>query len=486
MVGFLDKELPHKSQRDAWFEVNNQILNALFTLMCLYHHPGRFYHLTLLCRWNPDDVVNLRKIYCKNGTYKPHEWTHMMVVVLLLHLNCFAQYALCALNWGYKRSERPAIGVGICIAFAIGAPAAAGLYNILSPLGKEYEIEADLEAVNNTDTLQLKWNSEIDLQKEGTCIDKSNIKMFQKRYFFASRESKRLELEPKWNGGILDCWTDPAVAIFSCLGGFCVFGWNMDRLGFGNMYVHIVTFILLCMAPFWIFNLAAVNIDNARVREFLCITGIVLCVFGLLYGGFWRIQMRKRFNLPASRWCFGQPNATDCAQWLFCSLCSLCQEVRTADFYDICEEKMYATQPPNQNSLGHAGTSTGSSSLCQEHRSPMLQSTVGNSPSCVALVQSPLNAPAPLSFSRSPIDLFQGSANSACLSPLPQHEGLPVLSPQYLSSPMFESPIQNSLASDSESELKEECQVKMPEAKDSWTPTSALVFQPRREKCMEL
>ncbi|KAK9282634.1 hypothetical protein L1049_010853 [Liquidambar formosana] len=130
MTGMLNSALPSKSQRDAWFEVNNQILNALFTLMCLYQHPKRFYHLALLFRWRPEDISKLRKVYCKNGTYKPHEWAHMMVVVVLLHVNCFAQYALCGLNLGYKRSERPAIGVGICISFAIGAPALAGVYSI--------------------------------------------------------------------------------------------------------------------------------------------------------------------------------------------------------------------------------------------------------------------------------------------------------------------------------------------------------------------
>jgi hypothetical protein len=32
MTGMLDRALPKKSQRDVWFEVNNQILNALFAI----------------------------------------------------------------------------------------------------------------------------------------------------------------------------------------------------------------------------------------------------------------------------------------------------------------------------------------------------------------------------------------------------------------------------------------------------------------------
>ncbi|XP_021731216.1 uncharacterized protein LOC110698118 [Chenopodium quinoa] len=344
MTGMLNHVLKKKSQRDEWFEVNNQIINALFTLMCLYQHPKRFYHLVLLCRWKSDDISVLRKTYCKNGTAKPNERAHMMVVIILLHVNCFAQYALCGLNLGYKRSERPLIGVGVCITFAIAAPAVAGLYCVLSPLGKDYECEADEEAPK-----QLRRQS------------------LEKKYAFLTRDERGVvENKPEWKGGLFSLWEDFFVSyllIFCC---FCVFGWNLERLGFGNMYVHIATFLLFCMAPFWIFNLAAANIDNETVRGILGITGIALCVFGLLYGGFWRIQMRKRFNLPPNNMCFGKPNVADCVQWLCCCWCSLAQEVRTADFYETVEERIYnkngfdshstLTPLPREGSAGRSGT----------------------------------------------------------------------------------------------------------------------------------
>ncbi|KAL2541821.1 PLAC8 family protein [Abeliophyllum distichum] len=330
MTGMLNHALPKKSQRDAWFEVNNQILNALFTLMCLYLHPKRIYHLALLLRWRPQDVLKLRKYYCKNETYKPNEWAHMMVVVILLNINCFAQYALCGLNLGYKRSERPPIGVGICITVAIAAPAIAGIYTMLSPLGKDYETEMDEEA-------QVRVSTDVSSQP-----DHSRRISFEKRFSFALRDDGRtVETSPQWSGGILDFWDDISLAYLSLFCSFCVFGWNMERLGFGNMYVHIATFLLFCMAPFWIFNLAAINIDNEAVRVALGMTGIFLCVFGLLYGGFWRIQMRKRFNLPSYNFCCGKPAITDCAMWLFCCWCSLAQEVRTGNSYDIVEDKFY-------------------------------------------------------------------------------------------------------------------------------------------------
>ncbi|KAJ1417737.1 hypothetical protein SESBI_16406 [Sesbania bispinosa] len=325
MTGMLNNVLPSKSVRNAWFEVNNQILNALFTLMCLYQHPKRFYHLVLLCRWRPNDISRLRKLYCKNGTFKPHEWSHMMVVVILLHVNCFSQYALCGLNLGYKRSERPAVGVGICISFSIATPAIAGLYTFLSPLGKDYDCEMDEEA-------QVQINAS---QRQEQLREKPH----EKKYVFASKDQQKIiENRPKWSGGILDIWNDISLAYLSLFCTFCVFGWNMERLGFGNMYVHIATFVLFCVAPFWIFILASVNIDDDNIRQALVAVGIILCFFGLLYGGFWRIQMRKRFNLPAYDFCFGKPSVSDCTLWLCCCWCSLAQEARTGNNYDLVED----------------------------------------------------------------------------------------------------------------------------------------------------
>ncbi|KAF5738426.1 PLAC8 family protein [Tripterygium wilfordii] len=339
MTGMLNSAIPRKSERNVWFEVNNQILNALFTLMCLYQHPKRFYHLVLLCRWKPNDISRLRKIYCKDGTYKPHEWAHMMVVVILLHVNCFAQYALCGLNLGYKRSERPAIGVGICISIAIGAPAIAGVYTIVSPLGRDYDLKMDEEA-------------QVQTTGESLRPDRLRLKSLEKKYSFASGDEQRVaETRPLWSGGIFDFWDDISIAYLSLFCSFCVFGWNMERFGFGNMYVHIVTFILFCMAPFWIFNLAAVNIDNEAVRQGMVATGLVLCLFGLLYGGFWRIQMRKRFNLPTYNFCFGEPSASDCALWLCCCWCTLAQEVRTGNSYVIIEDKFYRKETDGDDQL---------------------------------------------------------------------------------------------------------------------------------------
>lgn len=259
MVGMLNAVLPKKSDRDVWFEVSNQIINALFTLLVLYLHPTRILHLIWLIRWRPEDILKLRSVYCKKGMRKPHEWSHMLVVVLLLHLNCFSQYALCGLNWGYKRANRPAIGVGICLVFAIGAGCAAGIYNTLSPLGKDFVAEADEDQSSEDTSDKLEKGA----QKAPPTLFHlpRKYRLLERRMTFASREGKPVE-NPQWEGGLFGCCETPKISIATTGCFACVLGYNLDRLGFGNRYVHICTFILLCSAPFLVFDIAAINVNN--------------------------------------------------------------------------------------------------------------------------------------------------------------------------------------------------------------------------------
>ncbi|VAI43984.1 unnamed protein product [Triticum turgidum subsp. durum] len=96
LLGVFDGAFRRRSVRDRWVEIVNQILNALFTLMTIYQHPELFHHAALLLRWRPGDEKELRKAYCRKGSgggEVPRERLHLSVVVGLLHLTCFAQYA---------------------------------------------------------------------------------------------------------------------------------------------------------------------------------------------------------------------------------------------------------------------------------------------------------------------------------------------------------------------------------------------------------
>ena len=280
MVGMLNHVLPKKSDRDLWFEISNQILNALFTLMALYNHPRRCLHLVYLIRYNPSDVLKLRQRYCKYGVRKPHEWAHILVVVMLLQLNCIAQYCLAGLNWGYRRANRPAIGVAITLLVSFGAAAAAGIYNTLSPLGKDYHPED--EEMSTHDELLV----EMERADSGGHTSSNHPRVFKlhnKRYkmlekskSFTCKEGRPVK-DPQWEGGLFSCHEEPTISILTVLCFPCVMGFNYERLGFGNRYVHVVTFLLLVGAPFLVFNLAAINIDNTYVFQ----TPVTYCCMNL-------------------------------------------------------------------------------------------------------------------------------------------------------------------------------------------------------------
>ncbi|WOL01317.1 hypothetical protein Cni_G10033 [Canna indica] len=90
-VPLLACELTRRRQRRVCKpDACNKVLNALFTLMSLYEHLVLFYHLFLLYQWRSEEVIELRKVYYKDGAYRPLEWVHMTIVILLLHLTCFS------------------------------------------------------------------------------------------------------------------------------------------------------------------------------------------------------------------------------------------------------------------------------------------------------------------------------------------------------------------------------------------------------------
>ncbi|KAJ1273766.1 hypothetical protein BS78_05G009300 [Paspalum vaginatum] len=295
LLGLLDAALPLPADRARWVEVNSQVLNALFTLMSVYQHPALCHYLFLLCRWRrPRDAAHLRAAYCncKGGggavaaVPRPRERAHLAVVVGLLHLTVLCQYALCALYWGYTKPARPELLEDGFFALGVAAP--------------------------------------------------------NKRP--APPAGHVVVVEPDWAGGMLDCGGGgggSCLAAASCT--FCVFGWNMERLGMGSGCVHAATFALLCFAPLCVLGVSALHIQDRAVGGALGGAGVLLCACGLLYGGYWRIQMRRKFGLPAgSTACCGSSSITDYARWLFCWPCALAQEVRTASLYHVDGELFYA------------------------------------------------------------------------------------------------------------------------------------------------
>ncbi|RCV36575.1 hypothetical protein SETIT_7G329100v2 [Setaria italica] len=325
LLGLLDGAFPAAAERNRWIEINVQVLNALFTLMSLYQHPALCHHLFLLCRWRPRDAADLRAAYCKGtgAAPRPRDRVHMAVVVALLHLTVACQYVQCGLYWGYSKAIRPELAEAGFFVLGVVAPVAAAVYTVCSPLGKDGQCHelSFYDAAVGSDTKQR-----------------------------IPPAGEHVVVEPEWAGGMFDCGGDaPSTWCLSLSCTFCVFGWNMERLGFGNAYVHAVTFALLCFAPLWVLGVSALHIHDYVIGDVVGGAGALLCACGLLYGGYWRIQMRRRFGLPGSRACCGSKSLTDYARWLLCWPWALAQEVRTANLYHVDGEVLYSKVADNDH-----------------------------------------------------------------------------------------------------------------------------------------
>ncbi|XP_040385843.1 uncharacterized protein LOC121056071 [Oryza brachyantha] len=332
MTGALNSAVPDASRRRRWTEVANQVLNALFTIMCIYQHPRLCHHLAILLRWRAADVAELRSLYCKNGAAGlQSERLHVAFVVMLLHATCFAQYGYCALFWFFRTDTRPDLAVNLCMALGLGAPIVAGLYMVYGPLGRKIVL---IPTSTDDEAAELQAEEMNEMAMTAKC-DNNGVAV----------------AKPAWAGGLFDLGDDPTVTALSLSCTFCVFGWNMERLGLGNMYVHVFTFALLCAAPVLVFAVAALNVHDDTLRFVVGATGALLSVLGLMYGGFWRAQMRRRFRLPADRWsmCGGRATAADYGKWLCCAPCALAQEVRTANLYDVEENVLYLREVKGGN-----------------------------------------------------------------------------------------------------------------------------------------
>ncbi|GAB2235970.1 hypothetical protein Droror1_Dr00026415 [Drosera rotundifolia] len=286
------------------YETVNQFYNGFWTLFCLCVHPATFYLIFLLIRWSPMDSFILRRQFCKNGTEKPNERFHMAIVIFLYQVGIFGQYASCALLWIYTKHHRPSKVLTILNYTTLAAGVGANMFMKRGPLGRG-EDQDSLEP-------QTASRKPMFIRKDGMQTEK-----------------------PEWQGGLFNLMDDPKIACLSFSCPCCVYGWNMGRIHLGNRYCQGVTLFLTCLAPLFVFNMAAIHFHSHHLKLAFLAVSIVFCVVGLLFGGHWRIKMKTMYDLPDTRLCCGSPNVADRLQWLFCPFCSLAQEARTIDFYEV-------------------------------------------------------------------------------------------------------------------------------------------------------
>ncbi|KAK1629295.1 hypothetical protein QYE76_003610 [Lolium multiflorum] len=150
LLGLLNGAFLAPAARSHSMEVNNQVLNALFTLMSLYQHPTLVHHPFLLCRWRlsadavgaclptPPAPARRREPSMRGrarahgrprGAAPPHR-----------RLPARALLALLVLRWEHPpRARRDGFTVA-----GVPAPVIAVVYTMCSPL--ESDPSGDLDA----------------------------------------------------------------------------------------------------------------------------------------------------------------------------------------------------------------------------------------------------------------------------------------------------------------------------------------------------
>uniref|UniRef100_A0A5B7AV84 Uncharacterized protein n=1 Tax=Davidia involucrata TaxID=16924 RepID=A0A5B7AV84_DAVIN len=128
-----------------------------------------------------------------------------------------------------------------------------------------------------------------------------------------------------WEGELLDCFEDRRVALESTCCPCYRFGKNMGRAGFGSCFIQgIVYFILVAAA---LFNCIAFIVTK---KHYFLYLGVAFAISVGTYLGFYRMQIRKKFNIKDS-----DSSLDDCVYHMICPCCSLCQESRTLEMNNV-------------------------------------------------------------------------------------------------------------------------------------------------------
>ncbi|KAJ6397031.1 hypothetical protein OIU77_021965 [Salix suchowensis] len=128
-----------------------------------------------------------------------------------------------------------------------------------------------------------------------------------------------------WEGEVLDCFDDRRIAMESLCCPCYRFGKNMRRTGFGSCFLQGVVYYALAFSALLSFIVFIVT-----KRHYFLYFSIAFTFFIGMYLGFFRRQMKKKFNIRGS-----DSSLDDCVYHLICSCCSLSQESRTLEMNNV-------------------------------------------------------------------------------------------------------------------------------------------------------
>ncbi|MFX6532706.1 PLAC8 family protein, partial [Acinetobacter baumannii] len=129
-----------------------------------------------------------------------------------------------------------------------------------------------------------------------------------------------------WEGELVyDCFDDRRIALQSACCPSYRFGKNMKRAGQGSCFLQASVHLFLIIVA--LFNLLVFLISKKRCFLYMAIASTISIG---AYVGFYRMQMRKKFNIKGS-----DNSVDDCVYHLICPCCTLSQESRTLEMNNV-------------------------------------------------------------------------------------------------------------------------------------------------------
>ncbi|KAL6990925.1 hypothetical protein U1Q18_009046 [Sarracenia purpurea var. burkii] len=165
-------------------------------------------------------------------------------------------------------------------------------------------------------------------------------------------------LHRMWEGELLGCFEDRRIALQSACCPCYRFGKNMGRAGFGPCLIQGIMYFILAVSA--LLNCMAFIVT--KKNSFLLL-GLAFTISFGTYLGFYRTQIRKKFNIRGS-----DSSLDDCAYHLFCPCCSLCQESRTLEMNNVQD----GTWHGRSHTICIGGHGEGSKAFFELHPPPIL------------------------------------------------------------------------------------------------------------------
>ncbi|MCO5589249.1 hypothetical protein L7F22_043215 [Adiantum nelumboides] len=144
------------------------------------------------------------------------------------------------------------------------------------------------------------------------------------------RDACEVGVQRMWEGGVLDCLEDKEIALRTVCCPSVTYGKNLSRAGFGSCRAKGGVHFLLLVTAFVSYTLFLC----AYGRQYLyaAIT-VLICVAA--YASFYRIQIRRKFNIKGSDLDGVVSAFDDSLNHFMCGCCALCQEARTLEMNNV-------------------------------------------------------------------------------------------------------------------------------------------------------